>query len=826
MCRSKQVLTIRVVAVCALVAGVGSETYAQAPSIGEPTVAEKAGKELTALRITGEPPQIDGRVDDAVWSQAEAIEDLVQNEPESMAAPTERTTVQIAFDNRYLYILTRCFMKDASQITDALGRRDTFPASDMIRLSFDPRHDHSTAYVFHTNPSGVQMDDMWFDDVRSSPDYDAVWEVRTAITAEGWNAEFRIPFSQMRFNLTPGQTMVWGFNVRRDIYKKGEFHRWVPTPRGVQGYVSRFGHLTFDDRLASSRRVEVLPYATVRREDEVGAGADHDLAGGLDMRLGIGTNNTLSATINPDFGQVEQDPAVLNLTVFETFFPEKRPFFLEESRIFVLPFPQFPLFHSRRIGQRPGRYALLEGDELVSRPEQTTILGATKLTGKSRGWTYGAVSALTAAEYATVDRPTVDGAGRETITRTQHLIEPRTSYNVARVQRDLFSARSNVGAVATAVVRDNDQDAFTGGVDYNFRWKQNLYRMDGHWIGTHAPISGVVHNGFGGANRFNYQGKYLGINGHIDHFSRYFRNADLGFFGSRPNKTQTSAFMSLGQPDPKKYARNISGFLNVGQTFNDDLVLDRWFGYGMNMQLPNFWAVGGDLAHFFETMDDLDTRGGPPIVEPSATAFYVFVNSDSRKTLRYGGNFSGHRNRVGGGDSRAGAFVNVQPSTQMQVSFSTNYSFGSTSAQWIDNVDVTGDAVDEHVYGTLGRDVLDFTGRATYAFTRDLTLQVFLQPFVAVGAYRDIRYLARPRSYEFTPTTLDDNPDFNTKSLRSNTVLRWEYRPGSTLFVVWNRSGSDSSRPGVFSAFRDLGTSFGADGNHVFMVKLNYWLGL
>jgi hypothetical protein len=804
----------------------GPVAAAQGRAESEPAAQDKIGKDLQALRITGTPPSIDGRIDDEVWTLAPAIEDLVQNEPDNMAPATERTTIQVAFDDRDLYVAVRCYMKDPTQIVSALGRRDTFPPTDMIRLSFDPRHDHSTAYVFHTNPAGVQMDDTWFDDTRFSPDYDAVWQVQTAITKEGWDAEFRIPFSQLRFNYTPGQVMVWGFNVRRDIHRKGEHARWVASPRGTQGFVSRFGHLIFDDRLAPPRRLEVLPYITGRRENTPSAAADHALAGGLDARLGIGTSTTLAATLNPDFGQVEQDPAVLNLTVFETFFPEKRPFFLEDSRVFVLPYPQFPLFHSRRIGQRPGRYALQPGDTLVHQPEQTTILGATKLTGKTGGWTYGAISALTAAEYATVDASTLDANGNSVSRRTERLIEPRTSYNVARVQRDLFGATSSVGGVATAAVREGDTDAFTGGVDYNFRWTQNLYRWDGHWVGTHAPVSGVLRDGFGGATRFNYSGKHLNFNGHLDHFSRYFRNADLGFLGGRPNKTQTSAFMGVGQPDPKKYFRSLFGFLNLGQQFNDDVVLDRWAGVGMDVQFPNFSFLGWNLHRNFQTFDDLDTRGGPPIVKPAATSLFMFVNSDSRKTWRVGGNASIVRDEANGANDRVGVFVNLQPSAQLQASISTNYSFGNTAAQWITNDDLDGDGTTDHVYGTLQRDVLDLTGRVTYAFTRDLTLQVFLQPFVAVGAYSDIRTLARPRSFEFNPAALSYNPDFNTKSLRTNTVLRWEYRPGSTLFVVWNRSASDGSRPGIFSPWQDLGGAFAADGSHVFMVKMNYWLGL
>ena len=558
----------------ALLTGLPAELAAQSISGGEPALEAKAGKELRAARISGAAPRIDGTLDDEIWTRAAVLDDLVQNEPDSMGAPSERTTIQVAYDDRDIYIAVRCFVSDPSQIVSVLARRDTFPPSDLIRLSFDPRHDHSTAYVFHTNPDGVQMDDMWFDDTRFSPDYDAVWEVRTTIDREGWTAEFRIPFSQLRFSVTPGQPMVWGFNVRRDIYRRGEFDRWVPTPRGEQGVVSRFGHLVFDGAVAPPRRLEVLPYASARSQHIPSEPGDQDLAAGLDLRMGIGTANTMSATFNPDFGQVEQDPAVLNLTVFETFFPEKRPFFLEDSRVFVLPFPQFPVFHSRRIGQRPGRYSLQEGDTLVYRPEQTTILGATKLTGKAGRWTYGALSALTSAEYATVDASSTDAAGNTHVTRTERLIEPRTSYNVLRMQRDVLNATSSFGGVLTGVVRDGDQDAYTGGGDYNIRWKRNQYRLDGHWIGTHAPVSGVIRDGFGGANRLNYSSKHVNFNAHVDHFSRYFRNADLGYLGSRPNKTSTNGFFGVGQPDPKKYSRRLFGFFNAGE------IVQRRSGHG------------------------------------------------------------------------------------------------------------------------------------------------------------------------------------------------------------------------------------------------------
>src|SRR5918993_5977000 len=299
----------------------------------EPVVPEKVGKELIAHYVGDTPPRIDGDLDDEVWQRAQAIEDMVQNDPDNMQPPTERTIVKVAYDDRTVYVAVMNFMRDKARVTTALGRRDTNPRADSIKITFDPRHDHLTAYTFDANPSGVQGDMMWFDDNRSSTDYDAVWDVRTQIDEEGWTAEYRIPFSQLRFTITPGEAVVWGFNVRRDIVYNAEMIRWVGTPRGAQGFVSRFGHVTFAPPPAPPRRFEVQPFALAQQEHTTATGSDQGLSGGLDVRMGLGTATTLSAAINPDFGQVEQDPAVLNLSVFETFFPEKRPFFIEDSRV-------------------------------------------------------------------------------------------------------------------------------------------------------------------------------------------------------------------------------------------------------------------------------------------------------------------------------------------------------------------------------------------------------------------------------------------------------------------------------------------------------------
>lgn len=786
---------------------------------GEPVVPEKVGKELQALYIGDTPPRIDGRLDDEAWQRAQAIDDMVQNDPDNMKPPTERTVVKVLYDNRSVYVGVMNYMRDPSKITTALGRRDTFPRSDSIKITFDPRHDHLTAYTFDSNPNGVQGDMTWFDDTRSSTDYDAVWEVRTQITEEGWTAEFRIPFSQLRFSITPGEPVIWGFNIRRDIVYNAEMIRWVATPRGAQGFVSRFGHLTFTTPPAPPRRLELQPFTLARQEHQTNLDVDHDVTGGLDFRMGLGTATTLSATMNPDFGQVEQDPAVLNLSVFETFFPEKRPFFTEDSRLLVPNYPAVPMFHSRRIGQRPGRFAIPSGEVVLDRPDATTILGAAKVTGKSNGWSYGALSSVTDQEYALVR--TADGHD------TERLIEPYTSYNVARVQKDLRNASSNVGGLFTGVMRQDDFDAYTASGDYSLRWDRNRYTWNGQWSGTRAAINGAMQNGFGGVTNFTYNSKHFNSFTHYDYFSDTFKNTDLGFLSGRNNRQQLNSSINIGNPDPTKRFRSTNynaGFFT--QYNNDGLLLDRNFFNGVNVQFLNYWSAffGGGMSA--DAYDDLDTRGGPPIVKPGLWFIDSFLGTDSRKSIQLSTDMHFNGNPEGSYNRNYNVSFTFQPQPQVQLRVSGSVTDGHDAAQWIKNADVTGDGVTDHVYGELDRNVISITARGTYAFTRDMTLEVYMQPFVAVGDYTNIRRLAAPMSYEFEPVTILENPDFNTKSLRSNVVFRWEYRRGSSLYLVYNVSNSSDERPGVFSAFRDLRSGFNAAGTQVLMVKLSYWLGL
>jgi hypothetical protein len=794
-------------------------------SNSEPNRAQKQGKVVHARRISGTPPSIDGRLSDEIWGLAEAAFDLTQRDPDNGKPMTDATRVQVAFDDRYLYVAVAALDSKPSDIAVGLARRDETPPTDSITIGFDPRHDHQTAYSFSTNPSSWQGDFTYFDDTSRDSDYNAVWDVRSQITDTGWTAEYRIPFSQMRFSSSPDPGQIWGFNIQRYIRRKSETGTWVAKPRGERGEVSFFGHLVFDERVPEPRRLELMPYVLTRGELLPQRANEGGAATGLDARLGLGTGATLSATVNPDFAQVEQDPAVLNLSVFETFFPEKRPFFLEDSRTFVPPYGNFQLFHSRRIGRAPGRLPLAAGERRLDAPAETTILGATKLTGKGHGWTFGALTALTSREYADIESPTVGADGTTSYVRSERLIEPATSYNVARIQRDVMNGSSNIGAIVTGVIREQMDDAFTGGFDYNLRWNRNRTAFNGHWAITRAPGPGGIKTSGGGLTNLNYSSKHLNLSSHYDHFGRDFRVNDIGFFRVRANRNDLNGGVEVGNPDPWKKLRSVWGFLYANNDWTDEkLLIGRYSEYGVNVRFMNFWQVVGGGWRTFTVFDDLDTRGGPPILRPGNTGTFYRVNSDSRKAWSIG--FYGNRyfSDAGAGGGNYSPYFSLQPSDRLQASVSVNYNYAKDPAQWIVNTDADGDGATDHVYGTLDRDVVDVTVRTTYAFTRDLTVQAYLQPFVAVGDYSNIRRLALPKSFQFDPVTLGYNPDFSTKSLRGNMVMRWEYKPGSTLFFVWYLSQADFSRPGQFSPLRDIGSAFGADATHIFMVKASYWL--
>jgi hypothetical protein len=792
----------------------------------EPNVPEKSGKVLYALRVTQAAPVIDGVLDDAVWMSADSTGNLLQQDPDNMQPMSEPTIVRVLYDARNIYVGVRLLDSDADAIRSGLGRRDRPPPSDRFTIAFDTQHDHLTGYAFTTNPSGVQQEGAYFDDISMDMEYNAVWDVEARVSPDGWTAEYRIPFSQMRFQAPPSGGAVWGLELTRSIQRKSENGRWVGRPRGSTGEVSRWGHLVFEGGLETPRRVEALPFVLTGGDAPAEADFSSTYDAGLDLRMGLGRSATLAATFNPDFGQVEADPAVLNLGVFETFFPEKRPFFLSDGNIFVPSYGLFQLFHSRRIGGRPGYLRLERGDVALARPEQTTILGATKVTGKSSGFTYGALTALTAEEHALVRVGGADGLGTAQVERT---VEPMTSYSAARLQRDLGRG-SSVGVLGTSVLRDGAPDAFAAGFDYRIRWDRNRWQWNGHWAGTNAylPSASRQVSGFGGVSNLNFSSKHWNANAHVHYFSDDFRVADLGFFRTRPGEYQLSVGGGFVQPDPSSLLRswNVGG--NLGRSWVGDLEVGSWINGWAGIGLLNFWFFNFNAGYNPESFDDLDTRGGPPILRPSSRWGNIFVNSDSRGSWNWFGGFFADDNALGGHGWGIDQGLDVRPSPRVQLSLSGGYNTSLNAMQWVTNEDVTGDGSTDYVYSTLRSDVVNLTLRGSAAVNRDLTFEAFLQPFVAVGDYTDFKRLVAPNTYDFTPIdgSRIEDPDFNSKSLRGTFVLRWEYIRGSTIFLAWNLTGSDEQRPGVFQPMRDIRGVFGAPLDNRIMLKANYWFSL
>jgi hypothetical protein len=803
--------------------------FAQSAGEAEPAASDKVGKELHALRISPSTASIrvDGRVDDEAWMRAQVIADLTQEDPDNMMPPTESTTVRIAYDDRYLYVAVQMAMHDESELRDGLGRRGSAPPSDRVFIAFDTAHDHQNAYVFEVNASGVQNDYLQVGDTETNNDYEAVWEVATLQTGQGWNAEFRIPFSQMRFPSQPGNQTVWGFNIRRDVFARGEQDWWVAKPRGAQGVVSRFGHLLFDDRLTPPRRLEVTPYVLGQLRTKSGEASSGVGNVGFDLRVGLGSSATFAATVNPDFGQVEADPSVLNLSVFETFFQERRPFFVEDSQsLSNTNFNQFPDFYSRRIGQQPNHFALADNETLVQKPDTTTILGAAKVTGRNSRWTYGGLTAVTSREYGVVDDKITDITGIEALVRKRKLIEPRSVYSVGRVLRNVLGDTSNIGLIATSVAREKDLDSLTLGGDATVRRDQSRLFWNAHWVGTQAPVDGVKKNGFGGATNLNFNRKYAGFGLHSDRFDRAFHNTELGFLESRTNKQNVNANLFLSQPDPHGIIRSVFTNTYTGHDWTTGgLNLAHVIGIFANVRFTDFSNVFVNRNHNLAHYDDLETRGGPPVARAGGGYFAMGYGSDSRKQYGIGIRLETSHDGNGGWARTVVPDVRFQISTRLVGYVSTEYTSAVDSAQWIKNLDTDGDKKDDqYVFGRLRRHVISITGRTTYSFTRDMTLEAYLQPFVAEGAYSNIGRLAQPKSFIFTPVTLDDNPDFNKKSVRGTIVLRWEYLRGSTLFAVWNLATSDEdARKGIYAPWRDLRGAFGAPGTHTFAIKLSYW---
>ena len=868
---------------------------------------------FTATRVApAARPVLDGRLDDPAWTRATPIEGLMQRDPLEGAAATEQVDVRILYDAEALYIGARLFDSSPQEIIRRLGRRDVNTHSDEFRVLLDSYHDRRTAFEFIVNAAGVKRDLLLGDDGGYSDDsWDAVWEAATAVDSLGWTVEMRIPLSQLRFS--GASLQVWGVRFERWIERKNELDMLPLVRKTESGVASRFADLQGLADLPAPRHVELLPYVVGRGHydtpdspsDPFDHGSTYLGNVGGDLKYGVTSNITLDASINPDFGQVQLDPAFVNLSAFEVQLEEKRPFFVEGGNIFgfagngsgfakLSDRPQF--FYSRRIGQPPQREVSLEDSQFVDMPPSSTILGAAKLSGRrANGWSIGVLDAVTAREWATVFDAKTD-------LRHSHEVEPLTNYFVGRLKRDLRHGNTTIGFVATAVNRDLDTTAlntlgsaaYTGGVDFFHRWGHNTYTLAASLGGSYI------------------RGDTAALNAAQQSSSRYYQRPDAKSFHYNALRTSLAGttgdvflnrvggpwtwsvageFVSPGfevndlgfQERVDRMSAEVAGrrrWTRPGKLFHHALLevsLDRGWNYdGDPIQrkvgmyafgvFRNFWVAELTTSYSGGAIDDRLTRGGPLARTPPSWYVSADAYTDDHKQASVYAFAAATHDTAGGWSLELLPKLTLRPSSAVSLSIAPEYFTGRFAAQYVQAVSATATDSARYVFANLIEHQVSATLQLNATFSPTLSFQLYAQPFTFTGAYRGFKELRAPQTFTFntygrdngstiTPGAPGDtvcntgptecfrvdpdgpgsapafglyNPDFRTRSLSVKAVWRWEYRPGSTIFLAWTHSRSnyfpfDAS----FDVARDFGRELFLDRpTNVLLVKFNYWLSL
>ena len=812
--------------------------------------------------------------------------------------------IRTAYDDAAIYFGVHLLDREPEKIVRRLSRRDDYADADRLTLQLSPNHDRLTGAQFEISAAGVQRDAIISNDVFTDFSWDGVWESAVRIGDDGWSLEIRIPFSQLRF--PPGERQVWGINIARYIQRKNETVWLQLVPKNESGTASRMDDLDGIDGLDARRHLDLMPYLVARSQmvrpsspnDPFNDGSRFFGATGLDIRYGLSSNFTLDGTVNPDFGQVEVDPAVVNLSAFETFFPEKRPFFLEGANIFSnfgqggsnnfwgFNRQEPNLFYTRRIGRAPQGSVPADGSEtevasFIDAPSSTTILGAGKLTGKTRGgWTLGLVEAVTGRESADVSKADQ---------RSRAEVEPLTNYFVGRVLKE--SGRWGMGFLTTGVERkfevptlrdflperahvagadaywyiDSKKDwvltgKFAGSwVNGSVKSIDRLQRSPQHYFQRpDAPELGLrpgatSMRGSTGSVNLNRQTGNVLVNAALWGVSPGFESNDLGFqtggnaAGAHTvvlwRKTETDRFTRFRNVWVAKWWKWSYGRKLLGDGLNASTYAD----------LLNYWSVFANANYNRETLDDRLTRGGPFARNLGGKGFGSGFNSDSRKKVSFNGFFGGGRSKPNGWNTNVELGVTYKPTPSVTISSGPNFGRSRNNAQYVTSVqDVTATNTygGRYVFAELDQTTTTLTTRVNWIFGPKMSLQVYMQPLISVGDYWDFKELAKPKTYSFLRYGIEtgvlsqdnksnyivdpdadgpaasfrfDNRDFNFKSLRVNAIFRWEWRLGSTLYFVWTENRQDLSNPGIFSPRKDASRLLSAHPDDVLLVRLAYW---
>ena len=843
---------------------------------------QTSSKTARASRIQGDAPHIDGRMDEDVWSAARAVDDFIQRSPDEGAAPLQRTSVHILYDDDALYIGARLASDDPTSVARPVTRRDGFSNAEILTVLLDTYLDRRTAYSFAVTSAGVRSDSYHPSDNehRSQSEYNPVWSAAAAVDSIGWTAEMRIPYSQLRFNGADEQ--VWGMNIKRWTPALHSTDYWVMVPSDETGFASRFGMLRGIQDIPPPRRVELLPYiagdaSAVQRDADDPFSQVLGNRFGTDAKVGLGPNITLDLTVNPDFGQVEGDPAEVNLTAFESFFDEKRPFFIEGNELLTGLGPDY--YYSRRVGRRP--HGSPEAD-FVDKPDNTTILGAAKISGRlASGLSVGALASVTSRESArTFD---MGGAGFDEV-----VVEPPTAFGVVRLQQEVGRSQSTIGATITSANRTfgdaSDlgaalhENAVSGGADWRLRFREGEYELTGYVGFSHV-------RGTADALSLTQQSS-----------ARYFQRPDADYVALDPTRTSLSGYTASVRADKNAGRRILWGaqisarspgfeINDVGRLssaddvdFNADIqiretqpgplfrnwrvgtVIRGGWNFGgvrqstelsnnTNITFHNYWSLNFGVTRVLRAQSDFLTRGGPSMGTGSGWELNARLNNSFSAGTRLRVNGRYENDELGGWRYNIAGGFTIRPIPAVQLSIDPSYNRSVNARQYIKTLD-GGRSVtynQRFVFGFIERSTISARMRLDYAFTPDLSLEGYVEPFAASGRYFNHGELEAPRSRNlltygtqgtqitreaddsFTITDGADaftiaNSDFNVLSFRSNLVFRWEWLPGSTFFLVWQQDRSSSLETGNLVGTGSLRDALRARGEHFFALKLTYWM--
>ncbi len=845
-------------------------------------------KTYTTQKLIEQSPTIDGYFNEEMWQQGKWAEGFFQNSPNNGSTPSQKTVFKIYYNNDYLYVAIKAYDTEPDKIEQRLSRRDGM-TGDRITIEIDSYYDKRTSFMFGVNAAGVKNDGIivredGYPDLTTDP----IWFVKTQVVADGWQAEMKIPVSQLRFN--DDYEKKWGLQVVRYFFRNQEYDTWQNVPDSLSGWVRNYGELNGIIDLKAKKVIELAPYVlgkVKRYEKEDGNpfadGQDFGFDAGLDGKIGISNDFTIDFAINPDFGQVEADPSQLNLTAYETYYQEKRPFFLEGRNItsfnlgFGLTFDN--LFYSRRIGRTPQGHPTLQKGEYVNIPQKTRILGAVKLTGKTKnGWSVGIIESFTNNEKAKVDN---NGAIHK------ESVEPYTNYFLARVQKDINKGNTIIGGIVTNV--------------YRFINSKNL-----EFLNTTATTAGIDFQQFFSNKKYYFQAllaqSYITGSQEAMMFQqlssqRYYQRPNNGYTSPDTNRTSLS-----GNSGSFKFAKQINtgftygsyitwrspgfeandiGYLHkAGYIYGDSWVgyaitkpfsifrrisIESDFGYtfdwmGNNTMLyadnkgyltfKNLWGFNYHIAHTFNITNNTLLRGGPGIKLPSFWEYKLRISTNpTKKIAGYLSYWQADYDNKSGENHEISGLVSYRPFNALKISLSAKYGDYFNELQYVSEKQM--DNEPRYIFGAMDRETLYFTLRIDYNITPEFTIQYYGSPYISSGLYDNFNKITNPmaqnynsRFHVFGPSEIsysapDEiynisengtgqtdysfyNPDFNFKQFRSNFVLRWEYRAGSAIYLVWSQSRTGIDYNGDFNYGKDIQNLFKISPTDVVMLKFSY----